>query len=116
MEASQLADGSGAAALRAFVSLLVVVALILGTAWGVRRLRGGAVVGSGWFSVRAAHALSPRERVMLVDAAGAHLLLSVGPQGVRVLHTYADKPDLPESTSNASFADRLARFRQGERE
>ncbi|MHA7833824.1 MAG: FliO/MopB family protein, partial [Algiphilus sp.] len=63
--------------------------------------------------VRATHALSPRERVVLVDAAGAHLLLSVGPQGVRVLHTYDARPDLPEATPNIPFAERMARLRQG---
>lgn len=113
MDAGQIADGSAATALRTFLSLLVVVALILGTAWGVRRLRGGSVVGGGWFRVRASHALSPRERVILVDAAGAHLLLSVGPQGVRVLHTYDDPPALPESAPVVPFAERMARLRQG---
>ncbi|MCK5771344.1 FliO/MopB family protein [Algiphilus sp.] len=113
MEAASLTDGTAAAALRAFVALLVVVALILATAWGVRRLRGGFVPAAGWFRVRAAHALGPRDRVMLVDAAGAHLLLSVGQNGVRVLHRYDDAPELPEAQAAMPFAERLARMRRG---
>jgi flagellar protein FliO/FliZ len=111
MEASSLADGTGAAALRASLALLAVVAAIFATAWLARRLRGRLGAGGGWFRVRAAHALSPRERVLLVEAAGAHLLLSVGSQGVRVLHRYASPPELPEAAPAPSFGEALARKR-----
>lgn len=111
MEATSLADGTGAAALRAFLALLAVVAAIFATAWLARRLRGRLGGGAGWFRVRAAHALGPRERVLLVDAAGAHLLLSVGSQGVRVLHRYATEPELPEAAPAPSFGEALARMR-----
>ena len=49
--------------------------------------------------------------VLLVDAAGAHLRLSVGSQGVRVLHRYAAEPELPESAPAPSFGQALARMR-----
>lgn len=111
MDAGALADGTGAAALRAFLALLAVVAMIFATAWLARRMRGHLGGGGTWFRVRAAHALGPRERVMLVDAAGAHLLLSVGSQGVQVLHRYDAPPELPEAPTPASFGQALARMR-----
>ena len=49
--------------------------------------------------------------MLLVDAAGAHLLLSVGSQGVRVLHRYAAEPELPEAVPAPSFGQALARMR-----
>lgn len=114
MEATSLADGAGAAAVRALIALIVVVGAILATAWVARRVRGRIAGGHGWFVVRAAHALGPRERVLLVEAAGAHLLLSVGAGGVRVLHRFDAAPELPEGGPAPSFAQALARLRGGE--
>lgn len=109
-----MVDGTAAMALRAMLALMLVVGLILAAAWLLRRVRG-AVPGGGWFRVRAAHAIGPRDRVLLVEAAGAHLLLSVSAGGVRLLHAYDEAPELPATgqggAAQSPFAQLLARRR-----
>lgn len=114
MDATNLTDGTAAVAIRTIGALLLVLALIIVTAWAARRMRSLRAGGGRWFTVRAAHALGPRERVMLVEAAGAHLLLSVGSGGVRLLHHYNEAPVLPEAAAplGGSFAERLAQLRR----
>ena len=93
------------------ISLFLVVAMILALAWAMRRMRlpGG---NSGSIKVQASLYLGARERVVLIDAAGKHVLLSVAPGQIRHLHSYDQAPDLEPKDPDGremgvSFQDRL---------
>ena len=63
-------------------SLGLVVGVILVAAWVVRRTPFGIGRGNGPLKVLAALSLGPKERLLLVDAGGEHVLLAVSPAGV----------------------------------
>ena len=81
-----------AAVLRLVLSLLFVVALILGGAWLARR--------AGWLRMRPRQLIrlaetrhiGPRAYVAVVEVEGARLLLGVAGGQVSLLHRLADEP------------------------
>jgi flagellar protein FliO/FliZ len=64
------------------LSLALVVGFIFAAAWIVRRMPLGMGRSSGPLKVLAALPLGPRERLVLVEARGAQLLIAVSPAGV----------------------------------
>ena len=66
-------------------SLLLVVALIVGLAWALRRLQFARTGGTQLIQVVAQLPLGPRERVVLVRIGEHQALLGVGPGGVTSL-------------------------------
>lgn len=97
------------------LSLLLVIGLMIGLAWLVSRLRGMATGGAaGPLRVAAAASLGMKERLVLVDAAGAWLLLSVAPGRIEVLHRYAQRPEgLDVEAAPPGFAALLSRMKKG---
>jgi flagellar protein FliO/FliZ len=96
------------------LSLFAVLALIIGLAWLVARLRGFAGgAAAGPLKVAASVAIGLKERIVLVDAAGAWLLLSVAPGRVEVLHRYEARPEgLGAEVAPPGFAAILARMKK----
>lgn len=97
--------------LQVIVALIAVVAVIFGLAWAARRLQRG---GRGAPAVLRSHAslgLGPRERAVLVEAAGQFLLLGVAAGNIRLLHRYEAAPELPAPTT-ASSDEFLQRLRE----
>ena len=72
--------------LATFASLVAIVAAIVGIAWLVRRLHGARGGNGGVIQVLASQALGAKERVMLVDVAGEHLVIGVTASQIRTLH------------------------------
>jgi len=92
------------------VSLLVVLGIILVSAWLLRRMPGLGQQGSGLLKVRATLSVGLKERVVLVEAAGETLLLGVSPGGVHCLHRFdAPLPAQPPSNLESGFAALLAK-------
>jgi flagellar protein FliO/FliZ len=87
-------------------SLVLVVALILGMGWVLRRVPGAARGGSA-LRVHAALPLGARERLLWVEAGGVHLLLGVTAQSINTLHRFDAAPATPPPASGAVFAERL---------
>lgn len=88
-------------------SLAVVIALIFGCAWLVRRFGiTSRMVGQQVRTVASLN-VGTRERVLLVEANGVQLLLGVAPGSVRALHCFA-----ADDTGN--FAGTLRAERQGQ--
>jgi flagellar protein FliO/FliZ len=87
------------------LSLLLVLGLILGLAWLVSRLRGAGLQATSGAALRA-HAqlaLGLKERVVLIEAGGAWLLLGVAPGRVELLHRYESAPELPAAPIATGF-------------
>ncbi|MDC8012872.1 flagellar biosynthetic protein FliO [Tahibacter soli] len=92
-------------------SFVFVIALIVGLAWIARRLARAGVRRDAPMRVRATLPLGAKERLVLVEAAGEHLLLAIGANGVHCVHRYDAAPLLPVAPEPAApaFAEQLLR-------
>jgi len=102
-----------------FFSLLLVVLLIIGLAWLLRRSgRFGSALG-GQLRAVGGLSLGARERILLVDAGGTHLLLGISPGGgIQTLHVFPEPLELDEEGKGGTppFAEALQKIldkRQG---
>ena len=95
--------------LQVMLALVFVVALIVATAWLLRRFSGTGLSRNATLRVLAGVSVGQRERVVLVQAGEVQLLLGVAPGAVRTLHTF-DQPLLLEGAAEKGgerFAERL---------
>lgn len=85
-----------------FFSLLLVVLLIIGIAWVMRRSgRFGSALG-GQLRAIGGLSLGGRDRILLVDAGGTHLLIGISPAGIRTLHVFEEPLELDEGYSGGA--------------
>jgi len=96
-----------ASLLQLTATLLLVVALIFGITWVVKRFSLVTPRRSRAMSVIDELALSPRERVVLVQVGGSQVLLGVGANGLTALAPLAAPIDLPPAANAPGFAERL---------
>ncbi len=96
--------------LQMFFGLFVVVALIFGMAWFMRRMGNMNSGAAGNLKVLGGISVGQRERVVLVQAGETQLLVGVAPGEIRTLHVM-DKPIVtqPETNSkvSSSFSEKL---------
>ena len=93
----------------AVFSLLLIIGLILGLGWLAKRMPGmKRSANAAQLKVVASVALGPRERAVVLDVGGQHLLVGVGQGGVRTLHTLEHPLPVVESTAPSPFAQVLA--------
>jgi flagellar protein FliO/FliZ len=91
-QAAKAASGVGSAApsppslFGAVLALLLVLGLILGMAWVLKRLPGSGFRPADGLRVVASLAVGAKERVVVVEVNGEQLLLGVSAGGVRTLH------------------------------
>ncbi len=70
----------------AFFALVLVLGLILGLAWVLKRLPGSGLRAADGLRVVASIPLGAKERAAVVQVGDEQLLLGIGPGGVRTLH------------------------------
>ena len=80
----------------AVIALLLVVGLILGLAWVLKRMPGSSFRQAEGLRVVANIPLGARERAAVVQVGGEQLLIGIGAGGVRTLHLLPEH--LPEAT------------------
>ena len=112
MDSSQTGAALGLAPLilKAVAMLALVLALLVATAWLVKKLSAAKASSSGArLKVQAACHLGPKERLMVVDADGVRLLLGVTPSGITTLHTYGETGPIEseEAQKPPAFFDAL---------
>lgn len=100
------AASAGGSLLGGFFALLLVLALVVGLGWLVRRIGGGALRGPSGLRVVATLSVGTKERVVVVAAGDRQLLLGVTAQQVNLIQAL-DTP-LPE-VATESFASVMAR-------
>jgi len=79
----------------AFLALVLVLGLILGLAWLLKRLPGSGFRQADGLRVVASIPLGAKERAAVVQVGGEQLLLGIGAGGVRTLHVLPQP--LPEA-------------------
>ncbi|MBX3664115.1 MAG: flagellar biosynthetic protein FliO [Burkholderiales bacterium] len=105
--------------LQMVLGLAIVLGMILGLAWIVRRLGLPGSGPSGTIKVIAGAPVGQRERVVLVEIAGTWLVVGVAPGRVSALHTMP-RAELPQQAPAAApgtvpFADWLKRMMEQRR-
>jgi len=97
------------------LALLLVLGLIIGSAWLFRRFGQSQYSVKGNFRVIGGVHLSTREKVVLLQLGQQQLLLGVAPGRVNVLHVLQEPLDINSTTpvSESAFAKRLASLLQG---
>ena len=107
----QLLPEMGPLMLKSILMLAVVLAILLGVAFLLRRISGvQALSGEGVVKVQGSCHVGPKERLMLVDAQGVRLLLGVTTQSITTLHTFGPVEETENSEpSSPSFFDTLFR-------
>jgi len=90
-----------------FFGLFIVVALIFGMAWFMRRM--GSMNGSatGNLKVLGGVSVGQRERIVLVQAGDTQLLVGVAPGEIRTLHVM-DEPIVSPLNSNQNIPNNFA--------
>ena len=104
------ASATGTAAvglLQTSLSLVFVLAVMLGLAWIAKRLRLAPGRRSGALSVLAEVPVGPKERVVLLKVGDAQALVGVGADGVRSLTLLAQNVTVAAAVPETSFAARL---------
>jgi flagellar protein FliO/FliZ len=77
------------------LSLGAVLALVLGLAWGARRLRAGGRLKTGMIEIVSGVSLGAREKVVLLRVGQEQVLVGVSPSGMRALHVMKDAAASP---------------------
>ena len=93
--------------LQVAAALGLVLALVAGAAWALRRVGGGTAGGTGAVRVLGGVALGTRERAVLVQVGETQLLLGVAPGRVQTLHVL-ERPVEVTVPGGGAFAGRLA--------
>lgn len=99
--------------LSSLFSLLFVLALIPVSLWVARRFMAGAPgkAGQGPIRIRASAPVGPRERIMIVEAAGKCLLVGVTAQSMSTLAELDELPEIVDAETPA-FASLLKGIRR----
>jgi len=88
------------------MGLIVVIALILGLAWAVRKY--GRLPANNQIEMKVLGGLSlgTRERAVLIEVEGKRLLLGVAPGRVETLHVMNDK-EKPDTEFNKNLTEAM---------
>lgn len=98
----------------AVFALLLVLGVIVGLGWLLKRMPGSGFRPAAGLKLVASLALGPKERVVVVEVNGEQLLLGVTAGGIRTLHALAEPlpptpaPALPNLKRLPDFAQLLA--------
>ena len=100
--------GSGGHLLNVTLGLLLIIGLIFGLSWFVKRFSQGTFAGNTHLKIIATMPLGTRERIALIDAGGQQLLLGITPTQINTLHVF----DVPVTTpagdvNNSDFGRKL---------
>jgi len=114
--AASAAPSSGGGLLEVTLALLVIVGLIAGLAWLMKRARGFGIAGQDRIQVLSERSLGPKERCVLVRIGATQILVGVAAGHVTPLHVFPEgaNTDAPPATPLAvsltpSFKDLLKR-------
>ncbi len=87
--------------IQATIALGVIVALLVGAAWLVKKLSGGREFGQGGVKIVGGVVLGPRERVVLLEVGQERLVIGIVPGQIRTLHRLAAPDQSSESTKES---------------
>lgn len=98
-----------------FLGLLLVLGIIFGMAWFIRRMGTFQQASHGALRILGGLSVGQRERIVLVQVGDKQLLLGLAPGQIRTLHVLEHAVVINEQDGHSltSFADRLQSVIQG---
>ncbi|MDH5444607.1 MAG: flagellar biosynthetic protein FliO [Gammaproteobacteria bacterium] len=101
--------------LQMFFGLLLVLGIIFGMAWFIRRMGSFQQVSHGALRILGGVSLGQRERIVLVQVGDKQLLIGLAPGQIRTLHVLEQSvtSNSIKQEQGSSFADRLQSVLQG---
>ena len=86
--------------LQAALALILIIGLLMATAWLARKVSGGKGFGQGGMKVIGGVALGPREKLVLVEVGDTWLVIGLVPGQIRTLHQLpkGSKFDISQAT------------------
>ena len=98
-----------------FLGLLLVLAIIFGMAWFIRRMGSFQQVSHGALRILGGLSVGQRERIVLVQVGEKQLLIGLAPGQIRTLHVLEQSVAVNQTKSeqSISFAERLQSALQG---
>jgi flagellar protein FliO/FliZ len=113
LAAETAAPSALSAMLQSFFALLLVLGVIAGAAWLLKRTQQLHTPSNSVLKNISALAVGPKERVVVVEVGDTWLVVGVAPGHVRTLHTLP-RQELPAASAVApKFAEWLSRARKG---
>lgn len=77
------------------LSLMLVLGLIFALAWLLKRVQGVRVGGPASLRINAGLQVGPKEKVLIIEAGGQHLLIGVTAGSINTLHVFDQAPVAP---------------------
>lgn len=116
-QAASVADPGGSL-WQLFLALAIVLALVIGSLWVLKKLLAPRGENAGLLRVVAGTAVGTRERVVIVEVGGTWLVLGVAPGRVTALaevprQITATQPAGPPPSSGQGFPDWLRKLTPG---
>ena len=101
--------------LQMLFGLLLVVGVIFGMAWLVRRMGSFQQVSHGALRILGGLSVGQRERIVLVQVGDRQILIGLAPGQIRTLHVLDKSVSIHETKTDSgiSFAERLQAVVQG---
>lgn len=94
--------------LQMIFGLAVVVFLIIGVAWFMRRMGSFHGHANSSMKILGGMSVGQRERVLLMEVGNTQLLIGTTPGNIRTLHVFEEPVILPDQKDTpVSFAERL---------
>lgn len=90
------------------MGMLLVLGLIIGLAWLLKRSGRFQMAAGGGLRVLGGLSMGARERVVLIQAGETQLLLGVAPGRVQTLHVL-DQPMQTDTAASGGFAEQLSK-------
>jgi len=109
--AASTAHTSGGGLVEVTLALLVIVALIAGLAWLMKRARGFGAAGQGRIQVLSERALGPKERCVLVRVGTTDILIGVASGNVNTLHVFPEGANTEAPAAPAADVPGIPNFK-----
>jgi flagellar protein FliO/FliZ len=94
------------------LSLALIIALIFGVSWLLRRMRLGGSVRNGSLAVLGELSVGPRDRILLLGVGDAQVLVGITPAGMVALQPLAAPITLQPAPPAPVFAAKLRELMQ----
>ena len=105
---SALGSGVGGQLTQLVLGLLLVIGLIFGLAWLLRRAQSAGPRNGQLIELLGSRALGPRDRLVLVQVGSEQILLGITPGRITPLHVLKEPLQVPAtSQATSEFAQRL---------
>ncbi|MDD2740864.1 MAG: flagellar biosynthetic protein FliO [Rhodocyclaceae bacterium] len=85
--------------------MILIIGLLMATAWLARKVSGGKGFGHGGMKVIGGVALGPREKLVLVEVGDTWLVIGLVPGQIRTLHQLPKGSDFDLAQASSANTD-----------